>query len=147
MSEANKAVARRYAEAILKHDLTLYDEFFSVDSVYHGPNLPELRGPEARKQFYASLIRAFPDVHLTVDELIAEGDKVVSCWSATGTHRGEWWGSAPSGKKLSWSGTSTLRVAGGKIVDESIQWDALGFMQQLGLAPTTIGQFTATAGR
>jgi steroid delta-isomerase-like uncharacterized protein len=146
MSEANKAVVRRDIEEILNQgNLALIDELFSADSVFHGPNYPELRGREARRQFFASLREAFPDIHFTVDELIAEGDKVVLRWSVTGTHRGEFWGATPTGKKISFSGTTTFRIAGGMIADEFVQADFLGFMQQIGVVPA-LGQ-SAEAGR
>lgn len=139
-TEANKAVTRRYIEEIASQgNLALIDELFSADSIWHGPSQPELRGPEARKQQFVSARGAFPDLQCTVDELVAEEDRVVVRWSATGTHQGEYWGAAPTGKRLSWSGTSTFRVAGGMITEEFIQFDALGFMQQLGVVPA-IGQ-------
>ena len=136
MSESNKAVVRRYVEEILNQgNLALADELFSADSIWHGPSFPELRGREARKEHFASWRRAFPDQLLNVDELVAEGDKVVLRWSMTGTHQGEFWGVAPTGKKVSFGGTSTFRIAGGIITEEYIQYDALGFMQQLGVVP------------
>ena len=140
MSEANKAVARRYTEEIVNQgSLAVIDELFSADSIYQGPNFPALRGREARKQYYASLRKAFPDLHSTIDDVIAEGDKVVMRWSVTGTHRGEWWGVAPTGKLRAVSGISIYRIADGMITDEFQQWDALGFMQQLGVVPA-LGQ-------
>ena len=134
MSEANKAVVRRYVEEFSNQgNPVLVNELFSAESIYHGANFPELRGREARRQYFASLRRAFPDFHLTVDELIAEGDKVALGWSFSGTHRGEWWGVAPTGKTVSFSGTSIFRIAGGMITEEFIHWDALGYMQQIGV--------------
>ncbi len=137
MSEANKAVLRRFAEIFNQGNLALLDEIFSVDSIYHGPNLPELRGREAIKEHFASLRRAFPDMLFTVHRLIAEADTVVTRWSLTGTHRGELWGIAPTGKTISISGTCTDRIADGMIAEVAQQWDALGFMQQLGAAPAS----------
>lgn len=135
-TEANKAVVRRYMEEIANQaNLALIDKLFSADSIWQGPNFPELRGREARKEFFASMRKAFPDIRFTVDELIAEGDKVVLLWSNSGTHRGEWWGVAPTGKKVSFGGTSTYRFADGMITEEFMQHDALGVMQQLGVVP------------
>ena len=139
MSEANKAVARRYnAEIVNQGNLALIDELFSADSIYRGPNFPELRGREARKQYFASLRSAVPDLHVTLDELIAEGDKVVLRWSLTGTHRGEFQGIASTGKKVSISGISILCLTSGMITDEFQEWDSLGYMQQLGVAPALV---------
>ena len=87
MSESNKAVVRRcIEESRNRGKLALVDELFLADSNYHGPNFPELRGRDARKQHFAAFLRAFPDGHFTVDELIAEGDKVVLRWFFAGTH-------------------------------------------------------------
>ena len=136
MSEANKAVVRRYVEDFLNRDnFALADQLFSADSVFRGPDSPELRGREARKQYFASLRNSFPDLRFTVDELIAEGDKVVMRWSNNATHRGAFWGIAPTGKKVGISGITILRVANGMITDEFVQSDALGFMRQLGVVP------------
>jgi steroid delta-isomerase-like uncharacterized protein len=136
VAEVNKAVACRYIEEVgSQGNLAIIDELFSPDSIYHGPNFPELRGREARKQHFVSLRRAFPDLRGTVDEVIAQREKVVLSWSLAGTHKGEFWGAAPTGKKVSCSGTSTFLIADRMITDEYMQWDALGFMQQLGVVP------------
>jgi steroid delta-isomerase-like uncharacterized protein len=144
-TEANKALVRRFEEIFNQGNLILLDEVFSADSIYHGPNLPQMRGREAIKEHLASLRRAFPDCHYTVDDLVAEGNMVVVRWSLTGTHRGEFWGITPTGKKVSLSGTSTDRIADGMITEVAQQWDALGFMQQLGVVPA-LGQ-SAAGGR
>jgi steroid delta-isomerase-like uncharacterized protein len=136
VAEANKAVVHRLCEEMLnQHNFALADELFSADSIAHGPSQPELRGREARKQHFVSLRRAFPDFHFTIEELIAEGIKVVLRWFFAGTHKGEFLGAAPTGKKVSCSGTSTFQIVGGMITEELIQWDALGFMQQIGVVP------------
>ncbi len=138
MSEANKAVLRRYVEEILNQgNLALADELFSADYVFRAASFPELRGREARKEFDKIHRNAFPDRRFTIDELVAEGDKVVGRWTLTGTHRGEWAGVAATGKKVSVSGISTFRVRNGRVTDEFVQWDALGFMQQVGAVPAS----------
>jgi steroid delta-isomerase-like uncharacterized protein len=136
VTEANKALARRYIEEVgNRGNLPVIDELFSADSIWQGPSFPELRGREGRKEFFASVRRAFPDIYFTVDELTAEGNKVVLRWSNNGTHRGEWFGVAATGKKIFISGTSTFRIVDGIITEEFMQHDALGFMQQLGVVP------------
>ena len=138
MSDANKAVVRRYFEENLNQGtLALVDELFSTDSVIQVPHWPEMRGREARKELVASLHKAFPDLHYSIDELIAEEDKVVARWSFEGTHQGDYLGISPTGKKVSCGGTSTFRIADGMITAELVQWDALGMMQQLGAVPAT----------
>jgi predicted ester cyclase len=86
---------------------------------------------------YDCVSAAFPDTHYTIDDLMAEGCKVTLRWSYEGTHRGEWFSVAPTGKVIRTSGTSTFRIAGGKILDEFVQWDALSYMQQLGVVPAS----------
>ena len=136
MSEANKVLVRRYFDEILnKSDLTLVPEIFSHDSVFCAPHMPEIRGHEARKLFITAIHTTYPDIHYTIQELIAEGDKVVARWKYSGTHKGEWMGTKPTGKHFTATGTTTLRISGGKIVEEWADYDALGVWQQLGVLP------------
>ena len=135
MSEANKALARRVIEDLFtKHNMALIDEFFP-DCVYRSPAVRELRGA-AYRQFLAQVLAAFPDGRWTVEDQIAEGDKVVTRWSFTGIHRGDVMGIAPTGKQVTSSGVMIDRVVGGKITEEWEEYDALGMMQQLGAVPS-----------
>jgi predicted ester cyclase len=138
MSEANKALARRVIEELFtKHNVALIDEFFP-DCVYRAPAVGELRG-EAYKQFLTAVLAAFPDGRWTVEDQVAEGDKVVTRWSFTGIHRGNLTGIAPTGKPVTTSGVMIDRIVGGKIAEEWEEYDALGMMLQLG-AVTVIAQ-------
>jgi predicted ester cyclase len=83
----------------------------------------------------ASLLAAFPDGRWTIEDQVAEGDKVVTRWSFTGTHQGELMGIAPTGKQVTTSGMVIDRIVEGKIVEEREEWDTLGMMQQMGAAP------------
>jgi steroid delta-isomerase-like uncharacterized protein len=133
--EANKAIVRRYMEEIWNQGrLDPVDECFSADCVFHGPNVPEWGGSDARKQYVLALRRSFPDTHYDIDDLVAEGDRVAMRWSWTGTHREEWNGIAPTGKRLSTTGMSIFQFACGRIVEEIVQFDAPGFLQALGAA-------------
>jgi predicted ester cyclase len=134
MSEANKALARRVIEELFtNHNVALIDEFFP-DCVYRAPAVGELRG-EAYKQFLTQVLAAFPDGRWTVEDQVAEGDKVVTRWSFTGIHRGNLMGIAPTGKQVTTSGVMIDRIVGGKIAEEWEEYDALGMMQQLGAIP------------
>ena len=134
MSEENKALLRRVVEEGLnKHNLALLDELYA-DCVWYRPETGELKG-EALKQYLASILAAFPDIRFTIEDLVAEGDKAVIRWSCTATHQGEFMGLAPTGKHVTTSGTDTYRIVEGKIVEYRGQWDALGFLQQLGAVP------------
>jgi predicted ester cyclase len=132
MSEANKALVQRVIEELFtNHNVALIDEFFP-DCVYRAPAVGELRG-QAYKQFLGAVLAAFPDGRWTVEDQVAEGDKVVTRWSFTGIHRGNLMGLAPTGKRVTTSGVMIDRIVGGKIVEEWEEYDALGMMQQLGI--------------
>lgn len=134
MSEANKAVIKRYVEDFWnKGNVSTAEQFYAPDIVHHADHVPETRGIEGMKQLVTMLHKAFPDLCYTVEDVIAEGDKVVLRYSFAGTHKGEFLGIAGTGKQVKVTGTSTFRIAGGKIVTERVNWDALGMMQQLGI--------------
>ena len=137
MSAENKEIVRRYIEEVwTQGNLAIIDELFAANFVNHTParGLPPDR--EGFKQFAVAYRAGFPDLQATLEEIIGEGDKVVTRWTARGTHRGEFMGVAPTGKKATVTGISITRVAGGKIVEDWTQGDTLGLMQQLGVIPT-----------
>jgi predicted ester cyclase len=107
-----------------------------------------IRGLDAFKQFIAAQFGVFPDMAVTVEDLIAEGDRVAARVTTRGTHAGELIGLPPTGRRVEWSGISMTRHAGGKIVEQWGEFDALGLLQQLSgdalSAPGTDGGFTAT---
>jgi steroid delta-isomerase-like uncharacterized protein len=135
MCDANKALVRRVIEELFtKHNVALIDEFFP-DCVYRSPLVGELRG-EAYKQFLTQVLAAFPDGRWTVEDQVAEGDKVATRWSFTGIHRETLMGIAPTGKQVTTSGVMIDRIVGEKIAEEWEEYDALGMMQQLGALPS-----------
>jgi steroid delta-isomerase-like uncharacterized protein len=136
MSEENKMLIRRWIEEGLnKRNMTLVGELLDPGYVYHGVVEGDIIGVEAMKQFLTWLYAAFPDDQHMIQEQVAEGDKVVTRWSFTGTHQGELMGLAPTGKQVKTSGMVIDRIVEGKIVEEREEWDALGMMQQLGAVP------------
>jgi steroid delta-isomerase-like uncharacterized protein len=139
MSEENKAVLRRVNdEVFVQRNLDLVDELFAPDYVLHDPGLPggELRGTEDFKQRWVSMFRtAFPDLQLSVEDQVAEGDKVATRYTGRGTHQGELMGIPPTGNDVSVDGVIISRVSGGSIEEEWNNFDALGMMQQLGVIP------------
>ena len=137
-AEENKVVSRRVAQEIFNGgNLDLADELYAPDYVLHDPSLPEdLHGPEGLKQYAAMTLGAFPDARVTVEDQVAEGDKVVSRWTATGTHTGELMGIAPTGRSIEISGITINRFSGGKIAEDWYQSEDLGMMQQLGVIPS-----------
>jgi steroid delta-isomerase-like uncharacterized protein len=110
------------------------DELLASDFAGHS-SMAETRGPDEAKQFFASLRAAFPDIHFTIEDQIAERDKVVTRWSARATHTGDFRGIPPTGKQGHVTGITINRVANGKIVEGWTNLDELGLMQQLGVIP------------
>jgi len=143
--EKNKAIIRRLFEAKNKRNLAILDDLIAPDFVDE-PNTPfELRGPEGYKQFVTVLFKGFPDWHETIEDIIAEGDKVCVHLNVTATHTGEWnfFGVplAPTGKKITYSAVNIWRVVDGKIVERESVRDLLVFLTQLGLfEPTEKGK-------
>ena len=106
------------------------------DYIGHDPANPEpLRGPEGVKEFISTYRAAFPDARITVEQQLAEGDLVATRWSGRGTHEGELMGIEPTGKQVTVSGLTISRLEGGKIVEEFLNWDTFGMMQQLDAVP------------
>ena len=133
MSEENKAIVRRQEEELFTQgNLDAADEVYAPDYVGHDPSNPEdIRGPEAAKQAAADYRKAFPDLQVTVEDLIAEGDRVAARLRFRGTHLGELDGIAPTGWRVDCTGIVISRMEGGKIAEDWANFDDLGMMQQL----------------
>ena len=134
--EEKKAVARRiWDEVFNKRDLALANELVAADAINHEapPGVPN-RGPDSLKAAVAYLSSAFPDVHMAIDDIVAEGDKVVMHTTMSGTHEGPFWGIAPTGRRFAQRQVHALRIADGKAVEHWAVRDDLGFLQQLGAA-------------
>ncbi len=128
MSEENKAIARRIFEEIINQgSLARVDELIAPSAE-----------PEALKQDVTRNHAAFPEMQITVEDMIAEGDKVVVRWIGHGTHKGEFLGIAPSGNQVTFRGVIIVRIAGGKVVEHWDYNDKLGLMQQLGVIPQDV---------
>ena len=137
MSEENKALARRFLEeAFNEGNLGVADEIVASDYVLHDPASPEeIRGPEGIKGFVQMYRSAYPDTDITVEDQIAEGDAVVTRWTARGTHQGELFGVAPSGNRVEVTGITIDRFSEGKAAESWTNYDALGMLQQIGAIP------------
>jgi steroid delta-isomerase-like uncharacterized protein len=135
MSQANKDLSRRFTELFSTDDARLADEVFGADVVFHGTAADgELRGIDAVKSFVAGYRRAFPNARSTVEDQVAEGDKVVTRWRAHGTHAGPLGEMPPTGREYTMDGVTIERFAGGKIVEVWVARDELGLLRQLGAA-------------
>ena len=141
-AEENKAVVLRQEEEIFtRGNLDAAEEIYAPGYVGHDPSNPEdVMGPEAAKQAAADYRRAFPDLRVTVEDLIAEGDKVVARLRFRGTHLGELEGIAPTGRRVDCTGIVVSRMEGGKIAEDWANFDDLGLMRQLGAIPPPLGQ-------
>ncbi len=133
--EENKAVIRRFLKDFFEGgNLDLADELFAPDYVLHDPAVPEeVRGPEGIKQYVSMYRSAYPDTRFTVEDQIAEGDRVVTRWTGQGTHQGELMGISPTGNQVTVTGIEFDRVSEGKMQETWVNYDALGMMQQLGV--------------
>jgi steroid delta-isomerase-like uncharacterized protein len=134
-----KAIARREMEELFSEGkLDVVDEIIADDYVgYDAAQAEPTRGREGVKQSVAGYRAAFPDLTCTVGQQVAEGDTVVTYWTATGTHEGDLFGIAPTGKQTTVKGISIARIVNGKIVEDHTIWDTFGLMQQLGVVPAT----------
>lgn len=136
---SNKATLRRFEDAVSTGDAELIwktiDEDFEPDVLIRTPLPVEATGAPALKQVWAMLLRGLPDLHLTIEDLIAEGDKVVSRNVVTGTHQGEYMGLPPTGKSVAYNEIFIVRFANGRIAETWGVVDVLSQMRQLGAIP------------
>jgi steroid delta-isomerase-like uncharacterized protein len=135
----NKAVFARFDDAVNSGDnraiAKMIDEVIAPDVLFHAPVPTGVAGAEAIKQIWAALLRAFPDIHVAVEDVIADGDKVVSRQTVTGTNLGEYLGRPPTGKSVTYNEIFILRFAGGRIAEIWGVVDVMTQMRQLGLIP------------
>ncbi|OGO30668.1 MAG: hypothetical protein A2Z29_02740 [Chloroflexi bacterium RBG_16_56_11] len=132
----NKAVMHRVFEEVLsKGNLAIIPELIAPDYVFRSPLGIEIKGPEGFKQNVTMYRTAFPDIHATINDVIAEGDKVAVRYSMTGNFNGPMMGIAPTGKRLETTGAVFVRFAGGREVEASSYTDMFAWYQQLGIKP------------
>jgi steroid delta-isomerase-like uncharacterized protein len=137
VSTDNKAVIRRFLEEYLNgHNVAVADELLGPGYVNHllPPGTPAGQGGE--QALFYMFYGAFPDFSITINDLVAEGDKVAARWTFHGTNTGEFQGMPPTGRKASFDATNVFRLSGGKIVENWPIMDQMGLMQQLGVVPT-----------
>jgi len=136
MSEDRKALVRRsWEEAYNDKNLDTIEEVYAPDFVWHEPD-QEIRGYEQGKQFASTFFEAFPDLSITVDDVLAEGDQVVIRYTFRGTHQGETEDfGPPTGRQIVLEGITIHRFEGDKIVETWERYDNLRVLQQLGLVP------------
>jgi steroid delta-isomerase-like uncharacterized protein len=136
MSEENKALARKFFRMFEIGDPGMADEIIAADYYNHDAPDPNI-GSEGIKAAVTMFKNAFPDAQLKIAFQLAEEDKVVTRYTWSGTHQGEYFGISATGKRLNWTVTTTFRIADGRIRETWINYDRLGLMQQLGVVPMT----------
>src|SRR6266498_499570 len=135
-TEENKALTRRlFEEGFNQNNPSVFDEFITPDFVNYDapPGIP--RGPAGFRQLIAMYRTGFPDMHMTIEEELADGDSVIHRGYVTGTHTGEFQGIPHTGKQIKVKYIDIWRVANGKMAENWVQIDMLGLMQQLGVVP------------
>ena len=140
-AERNKATLRRFCDAVNTGDAelisTTIDDLVEPDVLNRTPLPVAATGAQGLKEVFARLLRAYPDLHITVEDVIAEGDRVVVRDSVTGTHRGEHMGIAPTGKVVTYDEIFIARLVNGRIAETWGVVDVLAQMRQLGAMPAS----------
>jgi steroid delta-isomerase-like uncharacterized protein len=131
-TEESKTIVSRYVEALEKANLGTFREVFNSDVVDHNPPPRQAPGLDGLVQTFNMMSDAFPDSHVTVEDVVAEGDRIAVRETIRATHKGEFMGLAPTGKPIAMTRISIFRVADGKIVEWWHNEDMLGMLQQLG---------------
>jgi steroid delta-isomerase-like uncharacterized protein len=138
-TERNKAAFNRFCEAMNSNDEAIIsrtiDELVEPDAVIRTPVPIDVTGAQALKLVFTTLHRAYPDLHITVEDLIAEGDKVVNRNTVTGTHQGEYMGIPPTGRRVTYDEIFIFRFVDGRVAETWGVVDVLSQMRQLGAIP------------
>ena len=140
MSEENKAIVRRYFEAFKANDQATLKEVLASDLVAHLPGAPGSQNRETMLQGVSMFNAAFSDRNFTIDDLIAEGDRVATRTTMRAIHTGDYQGQPPTGKQIAVSGLTIERIQDGKIVEVWVSSDDVSMMKQLGLIPSQADQ-------
>jgi predicted ester cyclase len=133
--ETNIAAQAAFGAAVGRGELDALDEVVAPHSVDHDPAPGQAPGPEGYKEMFAEIRKAFPDLHVEVEHLVATDDELAFAYMISGTNDGELMGHAPTGKEVSYRGVQISRFADGKLVERWGSSDELGMLHQLGLAP------------
>ena len=134
--ETNKQIMRLFTEFINTASEGLANELISPQAIFHVPGRPEpMRGPSGYLAIIAMMRGGFPDIQWTLEEIIAEDDRVAARFTMRGTHQGPFFGVPPTGNKIQVQAMNFYRLSGGQFVEEYGQPDLLGLLQQIGAVP------------
>lgn len=135
--ETNKLIMSRFVDFINTASEQLAKELISPDAIFHVPGRPEpVVGPAGYLEIIGMMRGGFPDIQWTLEELVAEGEKVAARFTMRGTHQGTFFNIPPTGKKIEVQATNFYRLSGGQFVEERGQPDLLSLLQQIGAVPT-----------
>lgn len=136
---SNKDLARRIIEeAWNKGNFTVLDELYAREYVHHDPNTPDVRDLPGFRKWVTAVRAAFPDFHVTAEEMFEDGGATITRWTATGTHKGTFMEIPATGKKVTNTGITIHRFRDGKIAEGWWAYDAVGLMRQLGVIPPAV---------
>ena len=136
VTETNKAVMNRFVEFINTASEKLAEELISPDAIFYVPGQPEpMRGPVGYLTIIKMMRSGFPDIQWSLEDIVAEGDKVAARFIMRGTHQGSFFGVPPTQKSIVVQAMNFYRLSGGQIVGEHGQPDFLGLLQQIGAVP------------
>jgi steroid delta-isomerase-like uncharacterized protein len=134
--EQQKTLVRHFFEEVWNQgNLAVIGQVCTPEFVLHDPATPRFKTPLDYEQLVSAYRRAFPDLHCTIEEQIAERNLVVTWWGMQGTHRGPLFGYAPTERYVRFTGITLNLIHGGQIAEARVSWDALGLFQQLGIVP------------
>jgi predicted ester cyclase len=137
VSDQNKQLMHRAVDEIWNQErYELLPKFVASDFVIHTPH-GDVHGRAGAAQYFTMLHQAFPDIHFTIEDQVADGDRVVTRWTATGTHQGAFQGIAPTNRRIKMTGTDIDRIASGMVIECWTTTDDLGLLQQLGAIEST----------
>ena len=134
-TEENKAIVRRFVEEFNQGNLAVIDGLCTPDFVFHDPANPSVHSREDHNQWLTRLRTALPDAHISIEDMLAEEDKVAYRYTFRATHSKSWRGAAPTGKPITVTAMEIIHMTDGKIAEVWLNSDALGLVQQLGLIP------------
>jgi steroid delta-isomerase-like uncharacterized protein len=131
--ELKATIRRTFDEAYNKGNLDAFDEIYQADSVRHRPPLPDIVGLQAYKESISELRATYPDLRLTIHEILVDGDSSAVRWTMNGTHTGHGGSFPPTGRQVEFTGITVNRMVDGKIAENWANIDNLGVLQQLGV--------------
>lgn len=131
-TEEKKALIQRTIDLINERNFAGIDQMYASSYVRHDPNTPQVRNREAYKQYVMVLCNIFPDLHFTIEDLLADGEKVVCRFTTAGTHSRPWRSIPATGKRVTTSGVAISRVVGDEVVEDWFTNDIFGLAEQLG---------------